>query len=55
MLRDEPHLQLDEFRFWTDSQIVLQYYIANESQCFHVFFVGNRVGVIRRQTRPSQW
>ena len=52
-LKKQLHLDLGESRFWSDSQIALQY-IANEKQRFHVF-VANRVSEIRNQSHPSQW
>jgi hypothetical protein len=53
VLRKELHLNVAESKFWTDSQIVLQY-LANDTHHFHVF-VANRVAEIRNHSKISQW
>ena len=44
---------IDETRFWSDSQIDLQY-IANKDTRFPVF-VMNRLNKIRLHSTPEQW
>ena len=39
--------------FWTDSEITLAY-INSDTKRFKVF-VGNRVAIIRHNSRPEQW
>ena len=50
---EELEIQIDDFIFWTDSMIVLQY-INNESTRFQTF-VANRLAVIHSLSKPSQW
>ena len=52
-VRDQLDIPEEGFHFFTDSQVVLGY-ISNESRRFFIY-VSNRVGRIRRISKPSQW
>ncbi|XP_062600610.1 uncharacterized protein LOC134262253 [Saccostrea cucullata] len=52
-VRDQLSILLQDFRFFSDSHIVLGY-ISNESHRFYVY-VGNRVARIHLFSHPSQW
>ena len=49
----EIDMRIDDVTFYTDSKAVLGY-IQNESRRFYIY-VANRVQIIRRVSKPSQW
>lgn len=52
-IRDELDISNKDFKFFTDSQVVLGY-LSNESRRFFVY-VSNRVSRIRLFSQPTQW
>ncbi|XP_056003746.1 uncharacterized protein LOC125682784 [Ostrea edulis] len=52
-ITEHLNISLQDFRFHTDSKIVLGY-IFNTSRCFHTY-VANRVARIHSATSPHQW
>jgi len=53
ILSEQLGVPLQNFRFHTDSRVVLGY-ISNRTRRFHTY-VSNRVERIRRSSRPDQW
>ena len=53
MLKSEMNYDNLEFKYYSDSEVVLGY-ISNEARRFHTY-VGNRVQHIRYRSRPEQW
>lgn len=53
LLHQEHQVPLQQSVFWTDSTTVLRY-IDSETARFKTF-VANRISLIRKDTKPSQW